>query len=436
LTATAAREAALQVLRAVRRGTLADRALYRAQATLPARDRAWVHELAYGALRLRGRLDRRIAAVTRRPLADIEPDLLDILRLGAYQLTEMGGVPAWAAVNESVELAKPRGRRPAGFVNGVLKALSRSDPRAGFPDPEADLVAYLVEWGSHPRWLVERWLDRWGVEGTRRLVEANNERAVLFLRPLGVSVADALDALHGAGIEAVAVPGMLAIRLGPGVAPAAALAVVPAVVQDPAAGLVVDCIGTAGGAIVADLCAAPGGKAIVLAAGREGSRPRRVLASDLSVRRLDRLRENAQRVGGLPLVVAVADGRAPALASADVVLVDAPCSGTGTLRRHPDARWRLGPPDIASLVRLQDELLDGAARVVPPGGLLVYATCTLEGEENEDRVMAFLQRHPEFRAEPCTGVDTAFLDETGRLRALPHVHGFDGAFAALLRRGG
>lgn len=426
----------MQVLRAVRRGILADRALHRAQSGLAVRERAWVHELAYGALRLRGRLDRRIAGVTRRPLEAVEDELLDILRLGAYQLTEMGGVPAWAAVNESVELAKPRGKAAAGFVNGVLKAVSRADPAAGFPDAGTDPVGHLVEWGSHPRWLVERWVERWGLDGTRRLVEANNKRADLFLRPLGVAVGDALDRLGASGLEGEAVPGLHAIRLGPGVAPEAALAAVPAVIQDPAAGLVVDCTSPKDGAIVADLCSAPGGKAIALAAGREGSRPRRVLAADLSLRRLGRLRENAGRVGGLDLDVVVADGRAPALGRADVVLVDAPCSGTGTLRRHPDARWRLTAADIVSLARLQDELLVGAAEIVAPGGLLVYATCTLESEENEERVTAFLRRHPDFEAEPCPDIGAGFRDASGWLRVLPHVHGFDGAFAVRLRRRG
>lgn len=426
----------MRVLRAVRRGVLADRALHQAQSGLAARERAWLHELAYGVLRLRGRLDRRIAEVTRRPLEAVEAELLDVLRLGVYQLTEMGGVPSWAAVNESVELAKPRGKAAAGFVNGVLKAVSRADPEAGFPDAVTDPVGYLVEWGSHPRWLVERWVERWGLEGTRRLVAANNERADLFLRPLGVAVEDALGRLGAVGLEGEAVGGLNAIRLGPGASVEAALAAVPAVVQDPAAGLVVDCAGATDGAIVADLCAAPGGKAIALAVGREGSRPRRVLAADLSARRLRRLRENAARVGGLDLDVVVADGRAPAFDRADVVLVDAPCSGTGTLRRHPDARWRISAADIESLARLQDELLAGAAAVVAPGGLLVYATCTLESEENEERVTAFLRRHPDFEAEACVEVGAGFRDASGWLRVLPHVHGFNGAFAARLRRRG
>ena len=430
MTATAARVAALRVMRAVRRGILADRALHREQAGLEPRERAWLQELVYGSLRLRGRLDQRIAGAVRRPLKEVEGDVLDVLRLGAYQLTEMGGVPAWAAVSESVELVKPRGRGAAGFVNGVLKAIARADPSEGFPDPSADPVAWLSSWGSHPRWLVERWVARFGIDGTRRLVDANNQRADLYIRPLRRSIDDALEALARASVRGERVAGTGSVRLPPGTAPEDALAATPAVVQDPAAGLVVDCVAPEAGDTVADLCAAPGGKALALADGPAA----RVVACDISERRTRRLAENARRVGGRGLAVVVADAREPPLKEADVVLVDAPCSGTGTLRRHPDARWRVAPGDIVALTRLQDAILAAAAGIVRTGGVLVYATCTLEPEENEDRVESFLERHPEFGPEPCTSVEPGFLDLNGRLRVLPQVHGFDGAFAARLRR--
>lgn len=417
-------------MRAVRRGVLADRALHRVQGSLDARDRAWLHELVYGTLRLRGRLDHRIAAATRRSLGQVDADLLDVLRLGTCQLTEMGGVPAWAAVNEAVELAKPGGAGAAGFVNGVLKAVARDGHAVEFPDPDADPVGHLTTWGSHPRWLVERWLVRFGLDGTRRLVEANNQKADLFVRPLRNTVAEAVDILAGSGIGAEPVPATLAVRVMAGTLPEAVLAALPAVVQDPAAGLVVDCVAPEAGDVVIDLCAAPGGKAIGLAAGPA----RFVVAADLSGRRLRRLRENVLRVGGLPLAPIVADGRQPALGEAEIVLVDAPCSGTGTFRRHPDARWRLDPNAVAQLVRLQDELLDAAAGLVARGGVLVYATCSMEAEENEMRIDRFLSRAADFEAESCSAVDRGFVDGAGRLSVLPHVHGFDGAFAARLRR--
>jgi 16S rRNA (cytosine967-C5)-methyltransferase len=210
------------------------------------------------------------------------------------------------------------------------------------------------------------------------------------------------------------------------------LAVIPAVVQDPAAGLVTRYADVPKGALVADLCAAPGGKALELA-----ERARYVMAADVSFGRMARVRENAERIGGLPLGLVVADARWPAIGEADVVLIDVPCTGTGTLRRHPDGKWRLTPADLPALVELQREILEAAARCVRPGGLLIYSTCSLEPEENEDQVNAFLERHREFEpAPPPAGTVAAeLLDEVGRLVVLPQATGTDGAFAARLRRG-
>jgi 16S rRNA (cytosine967-C5)-methyltransferase len=210
-----------------------------------------------------------------------------------------------------------------------------------------------------------------------------------------------------------------------------ALAAVPSVVQDPAAGLVVRYAAVPPGARVADLCAAPGGKALALAetAGY-------LAAADLGFGRLARLRENLRRLEGLPVGLVVADARQPPFRPVDAVLIDVPCTGTGTFRRHPDGRWRLGPEDLESLVRLQREILEAAASVVRPGGLLIYSTCSLEPEENEEQVDAFLNEHPEFELEPpAPGVlDPALLDVGGRLVVLPQEVGVDGAFAARLRR--
>lgn len=435
MSATPARRAALDILRAVRRGGLADRALARAQARLEPADRAWLQELVYGTLRLRGRLDHTLETRVRRGLEDLEPDVRDLLRLGAYQLLAMDGVPAYAAVSQTVELAKEAAPRASGLVNAVLKAVAREGWREA-PSYEDDPVAHLTRWGSHPRWLVERWLARYG-DGARTLVELDNRRPDTFLRPVGVPPAGALEALEAAAIVAEPVPlAPDAVRLDPGADVGAALAAVPAVVQDPAAGLVARYTAPPRGATVLDLCAAPGGKALALA-GESGVR---VVAMDRSRTRLGRLLENADRlaarVGRLPLLVAVADARAPATVPGDVVLVDAPCTGTGTLRRHPDGRWRVRPEDLDTLAALQREMLDAAAERVRPGGLLVYATCSLEPEENEDQVAAFLDRWGAFASEPAPpGLDPALLQDD-RLVVLPHEHGMDGAYAARLRRRG
>ncbi|MEJ2184892.1 MAG: transcription antitermination factor NusB [Gemmatimonadota bacterium] len=433
MTATPARVAALRVLRSVRGGGLADRALDRAMAGLEARDRAWLQELVYGTLRLRGRLDHVLAGHVERGLAGLEPDVLDVLRLGAYQLLEMGGVPPYAAVSQSVELAKQVRPSAAGLVNGVLMALSRRRQPLTYPALDADPVAHLSAWGSHPRWLVERWIQRYGVRDAAALVEWNNTRPAVFLRPLGLDPAEAASALAAAGVE-VAVRGDT-LQLAAGADVRDALAVVPAVVQDPGAARVAAFAASVARGVVADLCAAPGGKTLVLAQAPD---VRYLLAADRSARRMRRVRDNLNRlteqVGRqAPLALAVADGRRPPLREADVVLLDVPCTGTGTFRRHPDARWRIDPADLVKLASLQRDLLDAAAGLLRPGGVLLYATCSLEPEENGEQVDAFLARNPAFQPAPAC-VDGDSMNEMDRLVVLPQRDAMDGAFAACLRR--
>ncbi|MFW6079156.1 MAG: transcription antitermination factor NusB, partial [Gemmatimonadota bacterium] len=287
--ATPARIAALDVLRAVRRGVLADRALERVLERLPARQRPWTQELVYGTLRLRGRLDHLLDRQVRRGIESLEPDVLDVLRLGLYQLLEMHSVPAYAAVSQSVELARRVGGRGADrLVNGVLQALKRRMDAIGPPPFEDDPEAYLTSWGSHPAWLVRRWIERYGADGARALVEANNRRPELFIRPVGLEREAALARLEQAGIEAEPVdPAPDAIRVAPPAGAEEALDAVPAVVQDPAAGLVARYAEPPTDARVGDLCAAPGGKAVALA-----ERASYVVAADVSPQRMRRLEEN------------------------------------------------------------------------------------------------------------------------------------------------
>ncbi|HUF13028.1 MAG TPA: 16S rRNA (cytosine(967)-C(5))-methyltransferase RsmB [Longimicrobiales bacterium] len=436
MSATPSRRVALEVLRGIRRGELADRALAERVESLEVRDRAWVWELVMGVQRARGRIDFLLGGLLRQGLDSVEPDVLDVLRLGAFQLLSMDGVPAYAAISESVELARDAGAgRAAKLVNGVLRSLERSVPDdAAFPDPVADPAGWLSTAGSHPRWLVERWLERWGFEETRALVDANDTRPELYIRPIGLVTVEAAVRLADAGVVTEPVAGAPdALRVVPPARAEDVFAVVPAVVQDPAATLVTRYAAVPAGARVADLCAAPGGKALTLA-GEAGW----VVAADISARRLDRVAQARTRLGETSaLLLLAADARRPPLrpASFDVVLLDVPCTGTGTLRRHPDGKWRLRPEDLDTLAALQREILDAAADVVKPGGVLVYATCSLEPEENEAQVEAFLARDGRFEPAPADhGLDPALTDGLGRLVALPQRTGFDGAFAARLHR--
>jgi len=429
---TLTRVVALEVLSRVRNGELADRALAGAGSRLEPRDQAWVRELVYGTLRWRGRIDAQLAAFVRSGIDSLEPAVLDVLRLGAYQIAEMQSVPSYAAVSQSVELARDAGlARAAGLVNGVLQAFSRGWREVRLPEFEADPIGNLASWGSHPRWLVERWIERWGPEETRRIVGANNVRPELFLTPVRESVTEALERLEREGISAEQVAGFPdSVHILSPHGPEEALLAVPGVIQDPAAACVVRFAGFPEGAMVIDFCAAPGGKTVGLA-----RRASLVVACDLSAGRMRRIRSNVERVGaGDRVAMVVADGREPPFKSARHILLDAPCTGTGTFRRHVDGRWRVTPRDLEALVKLQDELLRAASAILVPGGTLVYATCSLEPEENERQVERFLDCHPGFRiAAPAASFDGTMLDGD-YLRILPQRHGVDGAFSARLER--
>ena len=430
---TDARLSAASVLADLRGGVLLDAAFDHRTAGLDARDRRWTQELLYGMLRRRSWLDAVLGERVRGGLVRLDPDLTDLLRLGAYQLFHMGSVPPYAAIAQTVELAKQRhGIGASKLANAVLRRLDRERDALG-PDVPTDPIAALELRFSHPRWLVARWVARWGAEETAALLEANNRQAPLTVRPFGI-VREQLEAMleaSGMAVEdAPLVRDSLSIGGDVGIRALGAFQQGLFFVQDPAATLVTQYAAVPSGARVADLCAAPGGKAIELS-----RTALYVVACDVSLARLGRLRETIARLETRNVHPLVCDARAAAVAPLDAVLVDAPCTGTGTFRRHPDARWHLTPNGIAVLAATQRSILHAAASIVAPGGLLVYSTCSLETEENDTQVETFLAGHPEFTLEPPPegSVPAAVLD-AGRLRVLPHRHGTDGAFAARMRR--
>jgi 16S rRNA (cytosine967-C5)-methyltransferase len=431
---TEARVISADVCADMRGGELLDPSFERRVAALDARDRRWTRELVYGMLRRRGWLDALLSARVRGGLARLDADIIDLLRLGAYQLLQMRSVPAYAAIAQTVELAKRRhGLGASKLVNAVLRRLDREreDLRVESPSDPVDALALTY---SHPRWLVARWVARWGAVETERLLAANNMEAPLILRPYHV-VREQLEAsLESAGVRVAEAP-----LVGDSIQIVSSISSLTELgayrqglfhVQDPASTLVTMYAAIAPGSTAADVCAAPGGKAIELARTAAV-----VYASDASPARLTRMMSNVRRLELKHVVPYVADARTPALRPVDAVLLDAPCTGTGTFRRHPDARWRLKPSDLAVMASVQRVLLRGAATAVKPGGLLVYSTCSLEPEENDGQIEGFLAEHPDWTLEPPPegAVPSAVLD-AGRLRVLPQRHGADGAFAARLRR--
>lgn len=431
---TDARVVAAGVCADLRRGELLDATFDRRTHPLDARDRRWTRELVYGMLRMRGRLDALLAERVRGGLGRLDADLLDLLRLGAYQLLAMGSVPAYAAIAQTVELAKERsGEGAAKLANAVLRRLDRERDALALPTA-VDAVDALATEFSHPRWLVARWMERWGEADTRRLLAANNTEAPIVARPVHVVREQLEAALESAGVRALEAPLVSDSMVLAG--PIPALTELGAFkrglfhIQDPASTLVARYAAIPAGAMVADLCAAPGGKSVELA--RTAAT---VFASDASLNRLRRVIENVKRLELDNVHPYVADARTPALRTVDVVLLDAPCTGTGTMRRHPDARWRLKPSDLAVMTALQAMLLASAASLVRPGGLLVYSTCSLEPEENDAQVERFLVEHPSWLLDPPEpGTVPAQVLDDGLLRVLPQRHGTDGAFAARLRR--
>ena len=423
------RRAALAILEQVRAGRPFDAALDQALEPLSDPDRRLAHELAAGVLRQRNGLDERLGPLAARGWSAVPPTLQNILRLGAYQLTTLDRVPPHAAVSTSVELAREAGgARAGGFVNALLRRLGRQAPRKRKGTGPLDLAARH----SHPEWLVRRWLDRFGPDDTDRLLRWNNARPALVLQPARATCEAISRRLAAAGIRTAPAP------WGAGVTVAASrpdrlpgYADGDFVVQDPAQSLIAWFAGMPPAGLVYDACAAPGGKSIGLA--RTGVR---VLAADLSRPRVTRLKENLRRAGGGRELIVVADARHPPLAETDAVLLDAPCLGTGTFARHPDARWRVTPDALVALAERQTELLAAVAEAVRPGGWLVYSTCSLEPEENELQIERFLRTHAGFRRDPPDDLPPPLLTDKGDLMTLPQRDRMDGAYAARLRRAG
>jgi 16S rRNA (cytosine967-C5)-methyltransferase len=442
-----ARLLALSVLlRVEQAGAYADLALRGAlgRSGLPARDRALATELVLGTLRWRGRLDFLLAHVLEREVGELEPGVATLLRLGAFQIAVAERIPARAAVDESVRCARAAGfARAAGLANAALRRLAREHATLAFPALDADPVAHLEHALSVPRWIAERWLARLGPVEAAALARASNEVPPLVVRAnrLRTDRERLLAELRGRFPDArpcrLAPDGIVLGRRGePGADPAFRDG--RFTVQDEGSQLVVELLDPRPGERLLDACAAPGGKATACAERAGGSGA--VVALDRSRRRIRLVARAAQRLGLASVHPLAADAARPlplAGARFDRVLVDAPCSGLGTLRRNPDLRWRLRPGDPAALAALQREILAGAASVLRPGGVLVYSTCTLLEEENEGVVGDFLERHDGFRR--CSARELPerlrpLADGAGFVRTLPHRHDADGFVMARLER--
>ena len=436
-----ARELALQISVAVEsRDAFSDRLLEsRLQAaSLSPEDAHLVTALVQGMLRHRATLDHHLQYFARQNWGGLPAWIRAALRQGAFQLLFLDRIPPRAAVDESVSLAKKYGHPgTAGLANAILRRMAAGE-RAPLPDPEADPVAYLEVATSHPRWMVERWLARMGREETERLLAADNEEPSVSVRPnLTRAPENEIRALLvKEGFTPAPAPhgGPVWIMPGgfvPSRSPAFRNGLIA--LQDEAESVVVPILDARRGDRVLDLCAAPGGKAaqIAEAVGPEGS----VVAMEKHPSRASALRVNLlERMGFGNVSVIEGDGTNPPLRGPfDRILVDAPCSGLGVLRRRADARWRKEETSVTQAAALQPRLLAGAAPLLRPGGVMVYSVCSLEPEETLDVVTSFLHSHPAFELEGAERfLPAPFRTGDRFFRASPQRHGTDGVFAARL----
>jgi len=409
-------------------------------------DRALLRELATGVLRWRGRLDYAISQAAAKPVHQLHPLVLDLLRLTAYQLLFLDRIPPRAAVHESVKLAKARRLPPAlvGFVNAVGRTLAAGIHDLPLPDPETQPVEALAVAASHPTWLAARWLAELGREGAWRRAQANNLHSPLTIRvnTAHVTLLTLKAILQGEGVETEPCrysPHGLTI-LGLDRSPFG----LPSyqrglwLFQDEAAQLATLLLAPETGQDMLEIGAGRGGKTTHLAQIMGGRG--RILAVDNSPARLGALRLTVQRLGlsGIHPILADAVGSLPLQPQPTFhrILIDAPCSGLGVLRRHPELRWRRQPGDLARFARLQQAMLRQVAPVLRPGGLLLYVTCTTAAEENEMVVEEFLADRPEFSLHPPANAlppqAQQFVDARGYFRTLPERDGLDGFFAAAL----
>jgi 16S rRNA (cytosine967-C5)-methyltransferase len=432
--ATTARELAFQALKQIQGGAFADVALDRALKTsnIDRIDRGLATELTYGIIRRQRTLDALIDQLATKPASQQPPELRLILHIGLYQLRYLDQIPSSAAVNTTVDLAKNNGLAGlAGFVNGLLRQYDR-EPDQSLPQ-SSNLATQIGLQQSFPDWIVQVYLDQFGPDDTAQLCEWLNH-------PPTIDLAQVEAQFQQAEIGVQRLPYCpQALRL---TGHAGSIQHLPGftagewIVQDSSAQLVTALLDPQPGETIVDACAAPGGKTLHIAERMQDQG--KVWAIDKTASRLKKIHQNVDRLGLHCIYTKIADSRdiPEFVGVCDRVLVDAPCSGLGTLNRHADARWRQTPESVIELTQLQREILDQAATWVKPGGILVYATCTLHPAENEAIVTTFLAQNPDWQIDRPAAASpiSPLIAAPGWIKVLPHQHQMDGFFMVRLKK--
>jgi 16S rRNA (cytosine967-C5)-methyltransferase len=402
-------------------------------------DKALLFEIVHGVVRWMGRLDWVLNGFYKGQFSKAIPNLKNGLRVALYQILYLDKIPDHAAVNEAVEFVKKlQGQKPADFTNAILRNIIRSKNSIRFPDPNEDLVGYLCAFYSHPTWMVKRYVNRFGREETEKLLAANNEKPYLTLKinTLKVSSVEFGNLLNNVNLRYT--PGMFL----PEFFKLSNLTNITAWeyftegyfnIQDESAGIACRLLDPQPGMRVLDICAAPGGKTMFIASLMKDQGE--LVALDRYDSRLDIMRKNITRMNFTCVNTIAIDALEYNDGLFDKVLADVPCSGTGTLSKKPDIKWKRGLLDLQKLNSLQFRLLEKSAKLVKPGGIVVYSTCSIEPEENFGIVKKFLDANPNFTLVNAGDIFPGNLvDENGCTQTLPHIHFMDGAFAAKLMR--
>lgn len=404
---------------------------------LPDVDKGLLTEIVHGVLRWQNRLDWVLNGFSHGNFAKSEINVKNTLRVALYQILFLDRIPHPAAVNEGVEFIKRiRGEKPAGLVNAVLRNIIRNIEGIRYPPPADDLVQYLSVYYSHPHWMVKRWLNRFGEEDVKKLLTAGNERPTLSLRinKLKGEPGQFLHQLEQQGIPYTGsshVDYFVKVKSLSRIGDMGLFRGGMFTIQDESAALPCLLLSPKPGERVLDLCSAPGGKTTNIAEimKNEGE----VVAIDKYEVKLNQVRASCERLGLRNVTFLAADSSTLEIEPADRVLLDAPCSGLGVLAKKPDIKWKRDVSDLMQLTRIQAAMIDNAARLVKPGVVLVYSTCTMEPEENQDIVKGFLARHPDFHLESAAAyVSHDLVSPEGFVETFPHRHAMDGSFAARL----
>ncbi|MFQ5863926.1 MAG: 16S rRNA (cytosine(967)-C(5))-methyltransferase RsmB [bacterium] len=403
--------------------------------TLKQEDKSLILELVNGTLRWRGQLDWILTNYFKGDFKNCHSRLKSILELSLYQLKFLNKIPEYAAVSQGVEIAKKSGRKAWGnLVNGVLRSYLREAESLRFPSLEADPISALAVQYSHPTWMVRRWLDRFGLEETKQLCQYNNRRPAISLRVnLQKTSSEALlKFFENLGMQAQVseyFPDFIKIFRPQDLTQLAPFNEGLFSIQDESTAIACLLLAPKRAETVLDLCAAPGGKAGYLAHLMDDTGT--VLALGRHPKRIQLVKQNIKRLRLKSIVPVIADGTNFSCRSVDKVLLDAPCSGLGVLAKRADLRWKRKLQDIYQIRKLQESLLENASKLVKKDGVLVYSTCTLEPEENEEVVEKFLDGHRDFRLNnDSVLLNELFIDSKGYWITLPHKCKMDGTFSA------